>query len=207
MNTKIANLIALEFGILIAIMTWLSVSRLPSVKPHAVAEEQERTAGSFATVTPVLKSRNQPLYAADYRADRAAGQQEDEQQAPTAQQYDQEIATEPYASSDLNDGVITGSSPYCAGVDQVPVVYQPDCLVSPLDQIVGYAQPTEIIVFSNARIFGRRHRPTARFGGAQMMVAHRRPGGGESQARGGSLVSPRNTNARSSRQSQAFRPR
>ena len=75
MNSKIANVIALELGILIAIMAWLALSRLPSVRQPAVAEEQERAAGSFATVTPVLRSRNRPLYAADYRADPAGDDQ------------------------------------------------------------------------------------------------------------------------------------
>lgn len=197
MNIKVANLIALELGILIAIMAWLAFSNRPSVKQHPVAEEQERPAGSFATVTPVLKPRNQPLYAVDYRADRAGGQLEAEEQARTVREYDQEIATEPSASSDLADDAITASSPSYAGVDQGPVVYPPDCLVLPLTQIVACPQPNEIIVFSNTRSFGRRHRSTPRVSGAGTMVAHRRSGRGEPQARGGSRVSPRNTHARS----------
>jgi hypothetical protein len=197
MNSKIANLIALELGILIAIMAWLAFSSHSSVKQHRGAEEQERPAGSFATVAPVLRSRNQPLYAADYRADPAGGQMEDEEQTQTLRQYDQGIATEPSASSDPAGDVITGSSPYYAGVGQEPVAYAPDCFVSPLDQIVECPQPNEIIVFSNVRFFGHRHRPTARFDGQRMMVAQRRLGGGEPHARGGGLVSPRNTHPRS----------
>jgi hypothetical protein len=188
-------------GILIAILAWLAFSRLPSGKQHRAAEERERAAGSFATLTPVLKSRNQRLSAADYRADPAGGQLEDEEQAPTVREYDQEVATEPSANSDLADDVIAGSSPYYAGADQAPVVYGSDCLVSPLDQIVAYQQPNEIIVFSNARSFRRRHRSAARFGGTRMM-AHRSPNQGRNpnqgqfHARGGGSVSPRKTNAR-----------
>lgn len=203
MNPKVANLIALELGILIAVLAWLAFSNHSSVKQYPVAEEQERTAGSFATVTPVLKARNQPLYAVDYRADRAGPQQKDAEQAPTVQEYYQEIATEPNASSDLADGVANESSPYYAGVDQ-PVVYPPDCLVSPVNQIVEYVQPNEIIVFSNARSFGRRNRSRTRCGGARMMVAQRRPGGGALRPRGGGLVARRNTNARPSRPTQGI---
>ena len=206
MNTKIANLIVLELGILIAILAWLAFSNRSSVKPHPVAEEQERTAGSFATLTPELKARNQRLYAADNRAEREAGQQ-GEEQAQTVREYDQEIATSPYASSDLYDDVTTGSSPYYAGVAQGPVVYPPDYFVSPLDQIVACPQPTEIIVFSNARSFGRRHLSTARFGGARMMAVHRPPGGAEFRAPGRGLVSRRTSNPRSFRPSRGFGPR
>ena len=207
MNTRVANVIALELGILIAILAWLAFSNLSNVKQYAVAQSQERTAGAFATVAPVSKSRSQSLYAADYRAGRQPGQLEDGEQAPAVQEYDQEIAAEPYASSDLADGGVTESSPYYSGVDQEPVVTSPDCLFSPFDQIVVYPQPNEIILFSNARSFGRRHQSPARFTGARMMVAHRRPGGGESHARGSGSVTRRNTGVRSLPQRQGFRPR
>jgi hypothetical protein len=207
MNAKVANVIALELGILIAIMAWLAFSRLPSVRQPRVAEDQARVVGSFATITPELKAMNQRLHAADYRADRDAGKQEDEEQASTPRQYDQEIATAPSASSDIDDDVTTGSSSYYAGANQQPAANSSDYLVSPLDQIVAYAQPTEIIIFTNARSFGRQPRLTTRFSGARLMVAHRRPGGGESHVRGGGFVLRRNTNARSFSQSQGLRAR
>jgi hypothetical protein len=232
MNGKIANVIALELGILIAIMAWLAFSNLSRVRPPRVAEEQERTAGSFATLTQVPKARSQRLSAVDYRAGGGAGQPQDEEPAQTVQQYDQQIATAPYASSDLYDDspyansdlyddVATESSPYYAGVDQEPLVYPPDCLVSPLDQIVVYPQPNEIIIFSNTRSFGNRRRSTGRFGsggttvanrrpgggefgGPRMMVAHRRPGGRDFRAPAGGLIPSRNAHARPSRPAQGI---
>jgi hypothetical protein len=199
MNTKTANLIALELGILIAILAWLAFSNVSSVKRHMVTGDQERAAGSFATITPVLNAGNQRPRAADYLADRAGEQQADEQQGATAQQYDQEVAAEPYANAGLNDGVITGSSPYYAGVAQEPLAYPPDCLVSPLDQIVSYAQPTQVIIFSNTRSFARRPRSTPRFGGGRMMVAQRPPGGRDFRATGGGFAPRRSVSARPSR--------
>ncbi len=204
MNPKIANLIALELGILIAILTWLAISNRTGVNPRPATEEQARDAGSFATVTPVIKSRQQRLHGADYLADRADEQLQNEEQAPVVQQYDQELATAPFSSSDINDGVVNESPPYYAGVDQEPVIYPPDGLVSPINQIVEYVQPNEIIILSNTRSFGRRSHSRARSGGARMMVAQRRPGLRAPRPRAGGLVLPRNTNARPSRPTQGI---
>jgi len=212
MNTKIANFIALELGILIAIMAWLAFSNLSRVKQRPVAEKPERTASSFATVTPVLKSRSQRLSAADYRVDHAEAQQEGEEQAPPVQQYEQEIAAEPDASSELVDANVIGTSPSYAAVVQEAVLYPPDCLVPPITEIVAYPQPNEIIVFSNSRSFGCRHRATPRFGGTRTMVAPRRPdegrrlGEGKPHVRAGGVVSPRNPRPRSFRPSQVSSP-
>jgi hypothetical protein len=83
MNTKVANLIAVELGILIAIMAWLAFAQLSIVKPHAVAPRQEATPGSFATVAPTFKAKKQRLSAANYPADRAAAELGAEEQAQT----------------------------------------------------------------------------------------------------------------------------
>ena len=214
MNPKVANLIALELGILIAILAWLAFSNLSSLKQYPLAENQERTAGSFATVSPALKARNYQRYAADYRADRGREQQQDQEPAPTVRQYDQQIATSPYANSNLDDNAITYSSPSYAGVYEEPLPYPPDQFYSPYDQIVEYPQPNEIIVISNLRFFERRLRSPARFSGARMIVPHRRTGGRETHARGGGLVSHggglvprRNVHGRSIPPSQGLRPR
>ena len=207
MNSKIANVIAVELGILIAILAWLAFLRLPSVRQPGMAAEQERTDGSFATVTRAIRGRNQHPNAVDYRADNQGGQQQDEEPTQTVRQYDQQIATSPYARSAPDDNVMTYSSPSYPGVDEEPVLYPPDQFDSPYNQIVEYPQPNEIIVFSNVRSFGRQLRPAARFWGARMMVSHRRPGRGESHARGGVLHSRSATNARPFRPSQGFRAR
>ncbi len=198
MSTKIANLIALELGILIAILAWLAFSNVPSVKRHTVTGDQERAAGSFATITPVLHAGNQRPRAADYLAG-ASAQQTDEQQGAAAQQYDQEVAAEPDANSGPDDGVTTGDAPYYAGVDQEPLAYAPDGLVSPFDPIVGYTQPAQIIVYSNPRSFARRLRSTPRFGGGRMMVAQRPAVGRDFRAAGGGFAPRRSVSVRPSR--------
>lgn len=175
MNTKVANVIAIELGILIAILAWLAFTNLFRVQHRPVAEKPARAASSFATVTPVLKSNGQRLSAADYRVDPAEAQREDEEQAPPVQQYEQEIATEPDASSELVDANVIGTSPSYAEVVQEAVSYPPDCLVPPITEIVAYPRPNEIIVLSNVRSFGCRHRATPRIIGTRTTVAPRHP--------------------------------
>src|SRR2546423_120458 len=129
MNTKTANLIALELGILIAILAWLAFSHFPAGNPrnpHPATELQEGAADSFATLTPLLRSRNQPRPGVDYHADLEPARQPGEEPAPTVQQYDQQIATTPYVSSGLQNDFIAGGSPYYADVEQEPVVPPPD---------------------------------------------------------------------------------
>ena len=218
MNSKTANLIALELGILIAIMAWLAFSRFPARNPGTAAEVQEGTANSFATIAPILKSRNQARPAVDYRADSEPAQPGGEESAPTVQQYDQQIATAPYANSDLEDGFIAGGSPYYAEVDQEPVVTPPAYIVSPVTQIVEYAHPTEIIIVSTPRSFVNRPQSQPCFGSRHVVVTHRRlpqaptdrtavGGGPESQPRVGGVVPRRKINPRSPQLTQGLRVR
>lgn len=208
MNSKVANVIALELGILIAIMAWLLFSNLRSVKPRPIAQEPERAGDSFATVAPVLKSTNRRRPVVDYRADLPAEPQQEEQPAQTVQEYDQAIASEPYTSSSLDDGYIAETSPYYDVVDPEPLLTSPDCLLSPVDQFVVYPQSTALIIVSNSRSFGRRPRSPARPGGAGTMVAHRRPPTVEQpHVRGGRVASRQNTHVQSSRPSPKVRPR
>jgi len=183
-----------------------------------MAEEQERIAGSFATVTPIHKSKNQALSAVDYRAGSTAGQVEEEEQVPTVQQYDQTIATQPYTSSNVDDGYIADTSPYYGGGYDQTVPYPPDCLYSPYDDSGLYGPTTEIIVFSNTtRTFMRRPRPAGRFAAPRMMpprmmpprtiAVQRRPAGGQVRAPGGAVGSHRPVNTRSFRPSPGLRSR
>lgn len=175
MSSKVANLIALELGVLIAIIAWLAFSNLRSVKPQPIAQEPERTVRSFATVAPGLRSTNRRRPVVDYRADLPAEPQQEEQPAQTVQKYDQAIATEPYAGSSLDDGYIAETSPYYSVVNPEPLLASPDCLLSPVDQFVVYPQSIALIIVSNSRSFGRHPRSPARPGGARTVVAHRRP--------------------------------
>ncbi len=221
MSSKIANLIALELGVLIVIVGWLAFSNLSSVKQKSVAPMPARTSDSFAAGTPVLKAASQPRYVVDYRANQA-GQQEDEEQPATAQQDDQAAETQAYAGSDLDGGVVTAPSPSDIGIYPEPVLAEPCYFVPPVDQIVAYSQPVEIVVFSNPRPFRRRHRPTdhcddertlvanppplpvgGRPAGARMTLTHQPPNGGGLHTPVGGLGPTRNPGTRSVRQGKA----
>src|ERR1700682_5108876 len=114
MNPKVANLIAIEAGILIGLMSWLVYSRLPSPEPRTAEEMQE------STVAPIFEPRSPHPYAVDYIAGRERAQPAHKAEATTEQQYYQEIATEPYANSGLNNGSVAVDSPSYAEVDQEP---------------------------------------------------------------------------------------
>ncbi len=174
MSSKIANLIALELGVLVVMLGWLAFSNLSSVKQKSAAPAPARTSDSFATVTPVLKAASQPRYVVDYRANQA-GQQEDEEQPATAQQDDQAAETQAYAGSDLDGGVVTAPSPSEIGIYPEPVTAEPYYFVPPVGQIVAYSQPVEIVVFSNPRPFRRRHGPTDHCDDTRTLVAHPPP--------------------------------
>jgi hypothetical protein len=201
MNPKVANLIAVELGILIGIMSWLAYSRFPSAEPRTAAEMRESTAGPVATVAAVSERRNQRRYTVDYETDHERAQPVDEEAAPTAQEYDQEIATQPYPSSGLGNGYVAADSPFYAAVDQEPAVAQPDYVPSP--QIVVYAQPAQIVLFSNPRRFANRFRSTLP-PGAFNTITHRRPDRVGPHLGGNGIVPRRNPNAPSRRPAQGF---
>jgi len=66
MNTKVANVIAVELGILIVILAWLAFSNFSRVKQPTLAEEQAPADSSFATVTSLPRPANLRYSAADY---------------------------------------------------------------------------------------------------------------------------------------------
>ena len=156
MNPRIANLIAIETGILIGLMSWLVYSRFPSPEPRTAEETQESTAARFTKVAPVSKPENQRPYAVAYHADRERSRPVEEQPAQLAQSYYQEIAAQPYANSAPDNGSIAVDSPSYAEVEQEQAAVPSDYLESP--QTVIYAQPAQFVVFSNRRRFANRFR-------------------------------------------------
>lgn len=201
MNLKVANLIAVELGILIGLMSWLVYSNFPSTEPRTAAEMPESRVTPFTTVSTVFERRNKRPYTVDYETNHERAQPVDEEAAPTAQEYDQEITTQPYTSSGLGNGYVAADSPSYAEVDQEPAVAQPDYVPSP--QIVVYAQPAQIVVFSNPRRFANRFRSTLP-PGALNMITHRRPGRVGPHPGGNGIVPRRNPNAPSGRPAQGF---
>ncbi len=215
MNSRVANVIAIELGLLIAVLVWLAIYRLPSVPVHLASEEQARTDGSVATLAPLLKPRSQNFYADG--AGRGGSMQAAEELMPTAPEYVQELATEPYDSSDYADDFVAEASPSYAAVEQVPALNSPGCYAAPVGQIVTFIQPRPIVVFSNTRLIRRPNRSTTRFGGGRGNGGHQRPGGGGLPMHGGGLAprhnptgglaSAQNASARLARRNQAVKPR
>jgi len=166
MNTKVADVIAVELGILVVILAWLAFSNFSRVKQPTLAEEQEPADSSFATVTSLPQPANPRHSAADYFTDQQRQQLAAQRQAQTLQygtmQYDQQLPPAPDTSADADDSVTTGTSPDYAGV------------YPQYDPVLVYPPTSEIIVISNAQAFVRREAP--RFARPPMTVVHRRPG-------------------------------
>ena len=186
MNLKVANLIAVQFGIFVGIMSWLGYSRFPSAEPRT----RERPPESVAAFAPVFKPGDQRPQAADYSADREGAQPMAEQTAQAARDYSalaaqlyyQQIAPRRYASSGLENDSIMADAPSYTEMAQEPAELPPEDVAAP--QTVAYAQPTqfvaypaETVVFSNSRSFGNRFRST-RHPAALNAITHRRPNRG-----------------------------
>ena len=179
MNMKVANVIAVELGILIVLLAWLAFSNFSRVKQPTLAEEQEPDDSSFATVTSLPRPANPRHSAADYFTDQQRQQLAAQRRAQPLQygtmQYDQPLAPAPDTSAYADDSVTTGTSPNYAGVYPQPVT-SPDSFAWPYDPVLVYPPTSEIIVISNAQAFVRRQAP--RFARPAMRVVHRRPPGG-----------------------------
>ncbi len=208
MNTKVAIVIAVELGILIAILTWLAFPNFSRVKQPTLAEEQKPADSSFATVTWLPRPANPRHSAADYFTDQQRQQLAAQQQAQSLQyetmQYDQQLAPAPYSGADVDDSLSTGTSPYYADDYPQPVT-SPDSIGWPYDPVLVYPPTSEIIVISNGQAFVRRGAP--RFARRPMTVVHRRPPVGGLHPRSESVIPRRTANPRSFRASAGLRPR
>ncbi len=183
MNVKVANLVAVQFGVLLGIVSWLAYSRFESAEPRvAAAERRESPAAPAAAVAPISALGSQVTRALDADADRGQDQSSAEQPAPAtlphqyspeavqqyttlaAQQYYQQIAPRRYASAGVTNSSIAPVTPIYTQMAQEPAAVSSD-YAEPV-QTVAYAEPTQIavyqpqfIVFSNQRRFPNRCRP------------------------------------------------
>lgn len=196
MNLKVANLIAIQLGIFVGIMSWLTYSRLESAEPRIATESQERAVKPVAPAARGIQADDQRPSAVDNRTDRDEAPPNTEQPAQVmqheyspaavqqnsalaAQLYYQQIAPQRYASSRLENASIVAKAPSYTEVEQAPAV-APDY---PEAQTVAYVQPTQVvvypqpqfIVFSNSRRFANRCRPASSVIGAHMATTNRRP--------------------------------
>jgi hypothetical protein len=232
MNLKVANLIAIQLGIFVGIMSWLTYSRLESSEPHIAAETQARVTQAVVPAQPGIGAEDQRPSAVDYRADRDEDQPIVDQPAPVmryqyspeavqqnsalaAQLYYQQIAPRRYASSGAGN---VAQAPAYAEVAQEPVV-QADY---PEPQTVADAQPTQVVyqqpqlvVFSSGQSFRNRCRP-APHRNALAAIADRRPNRGAAHlgssrecrpAKSFAVVQRRNDKMASCRPTDGFRPR
>jgi hypothetical protein len=188
MNLKIANLVAIQFGIFVGMVAWLAYSHFESAKPPRVAEESRKhPVNSVAPVAPMADHEGQRPDPEDYRADPDRAQPVTEPPVPVvhhqyspeaveqytalaAQQYYQQIAPRRIASSAVESRPILAVPAYVK-VEQepaaVPVEYEDAPQTVAYDepaQIAAYAQPYPFFAYSSARSFGRRCRPAPRHG-------------------------------------------
>ena len=198
MNVKVANLVAVQFGVLLGIASWLAYSRFESAEPRIAVEMRRSPAAPVAAVAPISDLGSQVTRVLENGVDREQDQSIAEQPAPAvhqysaaavqqysalaAQQYYQQIAPRRYASSGLENSSVAADTPSYAEVAQEPAVSSD--YVEPL-QPVAYAEPAQVvavyqpqfIVFSNQRRFANRCRPTLR-PAAVTPITHRGPGRG-----------------------------
>ncbi len=82
MNLKVSNLIAIQLGVLVGIMSWLAYSRLESAKPRLAALETRESPATPAAVIPVSDLGSQVTRALNDGADREQDPSSGEQPAP-----------------------------------------------------------------------------------------------------------------------------
>ena len=198
MNVKVANLVVVQFGVLIGIASWLAYSRFESPEPRiAAVKTRESAAAPSAAVAPISDLGSQVTRTLDDGADREQDQSIGEQQAMpvqphqyspeaveqytqlAAQQYYQQIAPRRYASAAVANNSLAPVTPIYTQVAQEPAGVSAD-YAEPV-QTVADAEPTQIafyqpqfIVFSNQRRFPNRCRPTLQ-PAAGTPDTHRRP--------------------------------
>lgn len=182
MSTKVANLIAIELGLLIAIMGWVGFVRLPGAPPSGNSA-WERPPDSFASVSPLLQRTERRLAMAEEVVNRIATEQERlEARFQAIPKYEE---VEPYVA-DPEDNFVAESLPYDAPVAQQPALEESQFFVAPPVQIFQSVQASQIIIYSNARPHRPRRcaLPLPSPGATTTTVSHR-PGGGKPRSRGG----------------------
>ena len=191
MNLKTANLVAIQFGILVGIVCCLVYSRFESGKPRATAEERA------SAVEARSRHQDQRADLVDDRADPDRAQTITEQPIPVvenqyspeaveryralaAQLYYQQIAprrntsatltTSSTAAVALSDAEVTREPAVTATDDPAP---QPVAYIEPT-QVVVYPQAASFVAYSHRRRFADRCRPTPHHGELASNT-HRRP--------------------------------
>src|SRR6266850_1827872 len=180
MSPKIANLIAIETGILVGLMSWLTYSHLRSSEPRAEAGIQEnmvapvRGVAPVTPVAPAFEASNKRPSTAEYNAEREQARLMAERSA-SLQSYYREIARESGTRSALEDGSTVVDSPTYAEVNPEPAALADEYVAPP--QTVFYYAPAAVqnVVFANPHRFRNRCRSTPHRNCAPPMMTHQCP--------------------------------
>jgi hypothetical protein len=197
MNLKVVNLVAVQFGMFLGIVSWLAYSQLPSGEPRTTAEVRKPMAERMPTFASASNPAEQRSQTVEDRAVQEQTQPVAEQPVVpvvpheyspaavqryselAAQQYYQQIAPRRYASAGLANTSFAAVAPSYAEVAPEPMAVQSD---DPTPETVAYVQPTQVVVyqqpqfvvFNNSRRFANRCRSTPPIIGTPLANAHRR---------------------------------
>ena len=199
MNLKVvANLIAVELAIMIALLCYLAFSRSPSAERRTSPEVLESSAEPDTTIAHLSELRSERPATIDPSADRARVRPPDQQPIAVPPQYVQQIAPQTYANPVYTNAAIPAEATTYTESYQEPVVVPADYATS-YDSIayaepapvVVYPVPYQVIVFSNPHRFANRHR----FHASPFTTNFPRraaPGAFHQNHNSGGMVNPRN---------------
>lgn len=166
MSLKVANLIAVETGVLIGLVSWIAYSHFPSAEPRTEAGAEEHSVapvGNVSSVTRAAPASETGSYLPSplaYNPEREQARLMAERAASLAalQRYYQTTATEPYALSGADTGTAVAETPSYSYTEQPAEYFEPP------PAVVYYAAPIQTVVVSNPRHFRDRCRTDTRPG-------------------------------------------
>jgi len=165
MNSKVANLIAVQFGIIIGLAAWLVYYHLTPAAPHTTGANEtvsERPAAPVMAVMPPVvpaSTLNSQRPYANYPPQVVQPQMLEQQPVATDQdnenENDQETATQPSTNA------YVGSNDFSATPNYYDPVQQPDLVPSDYyyDPLVPYYYvPSQVVVINDNHHFRDRFR-------------------------------------------------
>jgi hypothetical protein len=195
MNSKVAHLVSVQFGIFIAVVCALAFFYFEYSAPRKVAKTPQLTKERTVPTESLSRSEEQDadiVDDAEPEPDQAVTEQRttalpneyspeaaERYRAEATRLYYQQIAPRRPASSSSANSAIAAVAPVYSQVADPPLAVQ---TYDPTPEPVAYVQPTEVIVyppsqfvaFSNPRGFKNRCRPAPK-PGALASNPHRRP--------------------------------
>ncbi len=208
MSSKVANLIALELGVVIALLAWLALPNLRPAPALPSAPQPTRLVDSFAPLSRAHSSRTRPPAPVDYRAGLPPEPEPEAEPLPVAYDYEPESATEEYLNAPVETAYVSATSPAYAVVEPEPLLASSDCFFPSPNRYFVYPQSTAFVVVSNSRSFRRPSRSPARGNGMRPRATHQRPPNFHRPRGGRDTAGPRpTTHLQSPRTQQKPRPR